>query len=125
MFDGRLNAFCANTNEVIRGKGFWDDMHIAMKTMHQFGEHEIAQPVKDAFIAQKIALVQSEASEALEAMRHQKYGIGAKDTFEDEIADVFIRLADLCGELNIDIEAQIEFKMGINKTRPVKHGKRF
>ncbi len=48
-----------------------------------------------------------------------------KDSFEDEIADVFIRLADLCGYMNIDIEKHIELKMEYNRTRPKKHGKEF
>lgn len=48
-----------------------------------------------------------------------------KDTFEDEIADCFIRLADLCGYMGIDIESHIKAKMEYNKTRPKKHGKSF
>lgn len=48
-----------------------------------------------------------------------------KDTFEDEIADVFIRLGDLCEAENIDIEWQIKEKMKYNKTRERLHGKKF
>lgn len=48
-----------------------------------------------------------------------------KDSFEDEIADTFIRLADLCGYLNIDIEKHIKYKMQYNATKPRKHGKEF
>jgi len=48
-----------------------------------------------------------------------------KDTFEDEIADVFIRLGDLVGYLNIDIEKHIKMKMQYNATRPKLHGKEF
>ena len=48
-----------------------------------------------------------------------------KDTFEDELADVAIRLFDLCGYLNIDLERHIELKMGYNATREYKHGKRY
>ena len=43
----------------------------------------------------------------------------------DEIADVIIRLCDLCGELNIDIEQQIAWKFNHNKQRENKHGKSF
>lgn len=45
-----------------------------------------------------------------------------KDTFEDEIADTFIRLLDLCGGLGIDIEKHIELKLRYNATRSFKHG---
>lgn len=45
-----------------------------------------------------------------------------KDTFEDEIADTFIRLLDLCGGLGINIEKHIELKLRYNATRSFKHG---
>jgi len=48
-----------------------------------------------------------------------------KDTFEDEIADTIIRILDLCGYLNIDIEKHIELKMKYNETRERKHGKKY
>ena len=48
-----------------------------------------------------------------------------KDTFEDEIADTFIRLLDISGFLEIDIERHIEYKMKYNKAREFKHGKRY
>ena len=48
-----------------------------------------------------------------------------KDTFEDEIADAFLRLMDLCGEYGIDIERHICMKAAYNQTRPIKHGKAY
>ena len=48
-----------------------------------------------------------------------------KDTFEDEIADSLIRLFDLCGGLQIDIEKHIKYKLKYNSTREFKHGKRY
>jgi NTP pyrophosphatase (non-canonical NTP hydrolase) len=48
-----------------------------------------------------------------------------KDTFEDEIADAFIRLFDLVGGLGIDIEKHIELKLRYNATREYKHGKAY
>ena len=48
-----------------------------------------------------------------------------KDTFEDEIADAFLRLMDLCGEYDIDIEKHINLKAEYNKLRPYKHGKSY
>lgn len=67
-----------------------------------------------------IALAHSELSEALEADR-----IGDKDGVAEEIADVFIRLADMCAGLGIDLEDAIERKMGINASRPRLHGKKY
>jgi len=48
-----------------------------------------------------------------------------KDTFEDEIADAFMRLMDLCGEYGIDIERHIMMKAMYNEMRPPKHGKAY
>jgi len=45
-----------------------------------------------------------------------------KDTFEDEIADTFIRLLDLCAAMGIDIEWHINQKANFNSTREYKHG---
>jgi len=41
------------------------------------------------------------------------FEINIKDTFEDEIADVFIRLADLCGYLGIEIDEN-EYAGGVD-----------
>lgn len=67
-----------------------------------------------------IALIHSELSEALEADRY-----GEKELVAEEIADVFIRSADLCGGLKIDIEKAIKNKLAGNKMRPKLHGKRY
>lgn len=67
---------------------------------------------------EKLMLVVTEVSEAAEA-----YRINDKDHFTEEIADTFIRLLDITGTLEIDIEKAIQKKMEINKTRPYKHGK--
>jgi NTP pyrophosphatase (non-canonical NTP hydrolase) len=48
-----------------------------------------------------------------------------KDTFEDELADVIIRVLDLCAFKGIDIESHIKAKMRYNSTREHKHGKAY
>jgi len=39
-----------------------------------------------------------------------------------ELADVVIRVMDICGYYGIDLEAAIKEKMDYNKTRPLMHG---
>lgn len=39
-----------------------------------------------------------------------------------ELADVVIRVFDLCGAYNIDLEAAIEEKLKYNRTRAIRHG---
>lgn len=64
-----------------------------------------------------LALIHSEVSEALEADRK-----GDKENFAEELADVCIRIFDLCGSKNIDLETAISKKMQYNRGRSYKHG---
>jgi NTP pyrophosphatase (non-canonical NTP hydrolase) len=56
---------------------------------------------------------------------NQSFQAWIKDSFEDEIADTFIRLFDLVGYLGIDLDKHIELKMQYNQTRKYKHGKAY
>jgi NTP pyrophosphatase (non-canonical NTP hydrolase) len=119
-----LNDLAKKIHENAKGKGFWDN------------EREIGT---------LLMLVVSELGEALEADRKDNYAdlinlevlnqfsddfpecfeTAVKDIFEDELADTIIRILDICGKCEIDIEKHIELKMKYNETRPLKHGKRY
>lgn len=80
-------------------------------------------------VGEILMLIVSELSEALEDARlGNAYDVVAYEDdgkpigFATEIADTFIRLADLCGLYKIDIEEVIKIKMKYNKTRSFKHG---
>jgi NTP pyrophosphatase (non-canonical NTP hydrolase) len=64
-----------------------------------------------------LALIHSEVSEALEADRK-----GDQENFAEELADTCIRIFDLCGAKEIDLEKAILEKMERNKARSFKHG---
>ncbi|MDD5561569.1 MAG: MazG nucleotide pyrophosphohydrolase domain-containing protein [Candidatus Omnitrophica bacterium] len=68
-----------------------------------------------------IALMHSELSEALEAMRKG----GKKEELAEELADCCIRIFDYCGSRKINLEEALSKKMEYNKTRPHRHGKKF
>ena len=68
-----------------------------------------------------IALMHSELSEALEAMRNH----GTKDSIAEELADCCIRIFDYCGAKDIDLEKTLLKKIEYNKTRSYRHGKKF
>jgi len=48
-----------------------------------------------------------------------------KDSFEDELADIIIRVMDLAHYKGIDLEKHILLKMRYNSLRPRKHGKKY
>lgn len=78
-------------------KGFWD---------------------KKRNIGEALMLIVTELAEAMESYRVQD-----SDNFNEELADTFIRLFDLCAGLGVNIEDEIIKKTEKNKKRPYKHGK--
>ena len=94
-----------------------------------------------------LMLINSELCEALEADRKKiklsslklfdletntfgkdpvyAFELHVKDGFEDEIADAIIRLLDLCGYREINIQRHIAEKLKYNLSRAYKHGKSY
>lgn len=109
--------------------GFWEDIqnlescYCIVDTLtcatDTDGIKDCKQDLNNA-IGNRLMLIVSELGEAQEGLRHNDI-----DNFKEELADVAIRLADLCGGLDIDLEAEIEKKMKVNKNRGYKHGKQF
>jgi len=89
------------------------------KEVHQLAVAQLfwQQPIN---IAEKLCLIHSEVSEALEAARSSGMG-----NIGEELADTVIRILDLAEHLNINLETEIRIKHGFNKTRPIRHGKLF
>ena len=71
-------------------------------------------------IPELLMLIVTELGEACQEDRK-----GNTDKFKEEIADVYIRLGDMCGHLDINIEDEIIRKMEINKNRPYRHNKKY
>jgi NTP pyrophosphatase (non-canonical NTP hydrolase) len=98
--------------------GFWEDIE-DMRLLKLSFKNPVCYINTNA-ISTRLMLIVGEVAEAQEGLRHND-----RDNFREELADVAIRLADLCGGLGIDLEAEIHKKMEKNKDRPYKHGKAF
>ena len=109
MTDYGLDALSAVLHEIAREKGFWD------------GEYSHDK------IGNKLALVHSEVTEVLEAIRKSK---GSQEVVE-EMADVIIRLLDVYAAMRNEeqilhsLDEVLEQKINKNKERPRLHGNLF
>lgn len=77
---------------------------------------------------ERLCLIHSEVSEALEAIRDGKLETylredGKPEGLPAELADIVIRVADFAGSLGINLADEIRRKSDFNETRPHKHGK--
>lgn len=101
------------------------------KTAAEHGFHD-SEVMDGVDVPQKLCLIHSEVSEALEehrdevALQKGPYYLsstGKPEGLGIELADIVIRVMDLAEALGIDLETMIDIKSGYNRTRPHKHGK--
>jgi hypothetical protein len=104
-----------NLNEL--GKAAYDNA-----VVHGFYDEPLSIP-------EKLCLVHSELSEALECYRDGDMELTFEDSgkpigFPSELADAIIRIVDLAEYLHIDLDRAVMVKMAHNETRPYKHGRK-
>lgn len=91
---------------------------------------DLKRQLQVAYFFQRMMLVVTECVEAVEGRRKDQptdrnvTGPGVKpEGIPSELADVFIRLGDVCKEFQVPITEAIREKMAFNKTRQFRHGK--
>ena len=118
-----INELCYKSWKIASEHGFWRG---EMKEI-EFVNTDDAQdwysiPTRGVNLPEKVMLIVCELSELVEEMRKD---MAKTDRFKEELADVWMRLADFTGYLEIDIEKEIKAKMDKNIARPIRHGKYF
>lgn len=109
-----LDVLAKQLHDTSVEKGFWDALDM------------LPEEEKFIFYAKQIAMIHSEATEVLEALRKSK---GHSEVAE-ELADIIIRVLDLYeglrenGEVLFSLNKVVKKKAEINKDRPKKHGVR-
>lgn len=105
-----LDAIAAVMHQTAIDKGFWN-----------------YDEVTSEVVGMKLALVHSEVTEVLEAIRKNK----GEEKVVEEMADVIIRLLDLyaalrdAGQVDSSLDDVLQLKMNTNTQRPTLHGNKF
>jgi NTP pyrophosphatase (non-canonical NTP hydrolase) len=113
-------------HETALAKGWWD-RYLPLHGI--LADRTRAPDVPPDSLAAKIMLVVTECSEALECVRDGAiYAThdtdGKPEGLPSELADIVIRVADLCGALGIDLDVAVREKLLFNRTRTHRHGGR-
>jgi NTP pyrophosphatase (non-canonical NTP hydrolase) len=106
----RIQDLIIMSHQIAKNKGFWD---------------------RERSLLELICLVHTELAEATEEARigfepNYTYYDGEKPCgIPSELADTVIRIFDICGHYEIDLDQIIVEKLAYNKSREYKHGKEF
>ena len=97
--------------------GWWTDLDSGLDLVQQA---RCGTRLGKAIVAEKLCLIHSEISEAMEGARKNLPDdkLPHRPMIEVELADAVIRILDLCGALNLDLDGAIKEKLIFNLTRP-------
>lgn len=127
-----LRAWVARAWQISEDKGWHEEQDEvkALGILHETPFLKRLLVTHGSNVSEKLALIHSEVSEALELLREKGFdpqdrpkGIDGKPLgFGSELADIVIRVFDLAGILKIDLADEIREKMIYNAKRSFRHG---
>ena len=96
--------------------GWWTDLETGINLAN---EARKGTRLGKAIVAEKLCLIHSEVSEAMEGARKNLPDdkLPHRPMIEVELADAVIRILDLCGALELDIDGAINEKRTYNSKR--------
>lgn len=120
-----LNNLTKKAYQNALSAGWWDNERefgtILMLIVSEAAEALEADRTGTKLDISKDRLSQIIAMDSVEDFR-LAFKENVKDTIEDELADIVIRVMDYCGRKDIDLESHVVGKMRYNNTRGYKHG---
>ena len=105
-------------------KEAWDNseehgFHKSYDELQEALSGDLQADMRRTSVLAKLGLIASEVGEAVSAVQHDD-----KTELAFELADVIIRILDLCGSEYINLGPVLLKKMQTNRKRPYMHGKK-
>lgn len=117
---GPLNTLAASIHAHNVDAGWWDESHRHYGSISDPSNYGKGAPVSDKYlIPTKLALVHSEISEALEGFRKNLMDdhLPQHSMFSVELGDALIRIFDVAGYYDIDLDTVVAEKRAYNASR--------
>lgn len=121
-----LNSLAALLHKTNIDKGFYEE-YINIRQTLVDNNRELAAGFDRIFFAQRVALIHSEVSEALEGNRKAVMDdhLPHRKMEDVEIVDAIYRLLDVAAFRRIDLNTIIAEKYAYNNKREYLHGKKY
>lgn len=112
-----LNALVEMCHNNSYAAGWWADLESGKNLRDEVRN---STRLGKALVAEKLCLIHSETSEAMEGHRKGLMDdkLPHRSMIEVELADAVIRIADLAGALNLDLGGAVQEKLEFNRHRP-------
>lgn len=136
-FTQSWNTIAADIHATNIEKGWWDqETKVGLAVLNHLLDTDADPSLIDAVIpmlrrndGEALMLIVTEVAEVLEGLRDrnppsEKIGAAGFTQAEEEMADVVIRVMDLCCARNWRVAEAIKAKLEYNRTRPFRHGGR-